>query len=219
MAIIAREDEEEEENNREKKKIEVLQIDSNPDISSLVDQDVKQQADADRPEAEGGGSLLGKRDRPEPVADVEVIRAQPEVESGIQILAGDSPGVAQIEDQKKSTRIKKVEVEEADPTYPTKVVRRKLKKLAKEQAPDTGESKVLEALAQPDLRVQKEKKRPSKVPPEAGQPCNACGSSIKPNSIYSRLWRANEDVKRLKKELLIAGQTKQGQEKTIKKLE
>jgi hypothetical protein len=66
--------------------------------------------------------------------------------------------------------------------------------------------------------VQTEKKRPSKALPEAGQPCNACGSSIKPNSIYSRLWRANEEVKRLNKELLIAGQAKQGQEKTIKVL-
>ena len=99
---------------------------------------------------------------------MEVIRAQPEVESGIQILASDPPGVAQIEDQKKSNRIKKVEVEEADTTFPTKVVRRKLKKLAKEQVPAKGESKVLQALAQPDLRVQLYKKRPSKAPSEAG---------------------------------------------------
>ena len=155
LTIMALEDEEEELNNRVEKPMEVHQIDSNPDISSLIDQDVKQQAAVDRPGAEGSSSLLGKRDRPEPVADVEVIRAQPEVESGIQILASDPPGVAQIEDQKKSNRIKKVEVEEADTTFPNKGVRRKLKKLAKEQVPAKGESKVLQALAQPDLRVQK----------------------------------------------------------------
>ena len=83
-------------------------------------------------------------------------------------------------------------------------MRRKLKIAAKEEAPITGESKVLKALAQPDLRVQKEKKRLSKASPEAWQPCNACGSGIKPGSIYSRLWRANEEVKRLDKELLTA---------------
>ena len=97
---MAREDEEEEENNREKKKTEVLQIDSNPDISSLVDQDVKQLAAADRPEAEGSGSVLGKRDRPEPEPDVGAIRASPGAESGLQILSSDPPEVTQNDDQK-----------------------------------------------------------------------------------------------------------------------
>jgi hypothetical protein len=49
LTLMAREDEEEEDNNRAEQKMEVLQIDSNPDISSLIDQDVKQLAAADRP--------------------------------------------------------------------------------------------------------------------------------------------------------------------------
>ena len=49
LTLMEHEDEEDVQNNRVEKQSEVNQIDSNPDISSLVDQDVKQQAAADLP--------------------------------------------------------------------------------------------------------------------------------------------------------------------------
>ena len=66
--------------------------------------------------------------------------------------------------------------------------------------------------------MQKEKKRLSKAPPEAGQPCDACGSGIKPGSIYCRLRRAKKKSERLEGDLIKAGQTKENHEVTINKL-
>ena len=108
LTLMAREDEEEEANRRAKQEREALQIDSNPDISSLVDQDVKQPAAAGLPGAEGSGSLLGKRDRPEPEGDEEAIQAPPRVASAVQILSSEPPGAAQKKDQKKSVRFEEV---------------------------------------------------------------------------------------------------------------
>ena len=133
--------------------MDVLQIDSNPEISSLVDQNKKLQTTAELPESEGSSSLLGKRNHPEPEDDEESIQAQPKAESAIQILSIEPPEAAQKEDQKKSVRFEEVEVNEADPFDPNKVVRRKLKIAKKEKEPAKGKSIVLGALAKPDLRV------------------------------------------------------------------
>ena len=94
-------------------------------------------------------------------------------------------------------------MDEADPIDPSKVVRRKLKVAAKEVSPAAGESKVLKALEQPDLRVQKEKKRPSKASAEAGKPCFACGTGLNQKAISNRLLRAKLKIERLKDELEI----------------
>ena len=96
---------------------------------------------------------MGKRNRPDPDDDEESIQAPPKAESAIQILSNEPPEAAQKEDQKKSVRFEEVEVNEADPFDPNKVVRRKLKIAKKEKEPAKGESIVLGALAKPDLRV------------------------------------------------------------------
>ena len=63
---------------------------------------------------------------------MEAIQAPSEAVSVVQILSSDPPGAAQNEDQKQAIRFEEVEVEEADPFDPHKVVRRKLKVAAKE---------------------------------------------------------------------------------------
>ena len=69
LTLMALEDEEEEADHRAEQEREALQIDSNPDFSSLVEPNAKELVAVNPPEAEGSGSLLGKRDRPKPMTD------------------------------------------------------------------------------------------------------------------------------------------------------